>query len=30
VELGATEQVCHSPREKYTQTLLAATPELPV
>jgi ABC-type glutathione transport system ATPase component len=29
VEAGTSEQVCHSPRETYTQTLLSATPELP-
>lgn len=29
VEMGTSEQVCHFPRENYTQTLLAATPELP-
>ena len=29
VESGSWEQVCESPREAYTQQLLAATPELP-
>jgi peptide/nickel transport system ATP-binding protein len=29
VELGAAEQVCHFPKESYTQALLRATPELP-
>src|ERR1700722_18646115 len=29
VELGAAEQVLHSPQEVYTQELLAAVPELP-
>jgi ABC-type glutathione transport system ATPase component len=30
VELGAAEQVLHSPQHAYTQELLAAVPELPV
>lgn len=30
VEQGSWQQVCESPREAYTQQLLAATPELPV
>ena len=30
VESGDAEQICASPRHKYTQQLLAATPELPV
>jgi peptide/nickel transport system ATP-binding protein len=30
VELGAAEQVCHFPKESYTQALLRATPELPL
>jgi peptide/nickel transport system ATP-binding protein len=30
VELGDCEQVCDSPREEYTRTLIAATPEMPV
>jgi peptide/nickel transport system ATP-binding protein len=30
VEQGTWQQVCESPREPYTQQLLAATPELPV
>ena len=29
VEAGTWQQVCESPREEYTQQLLAATPELP-
>src|ERR1700742_69063 len=29
VEAGTWEQICESPREQYTQQLLAATPELP-
>jgi ABC-type glutathione transport system ATPase component len=29
VELGTAEQVCHFPKESYTQMLLGATPELP-
>ena len=29
VEEGSWEQICESPRETYTQQLLAATPELP-
>jgi len=29
VEEGSWQQVCESPREAYTQQLLAATPELP-
>jgi ABC-type glutathione transport system ATPase component len=29
VEVGSSEQVCHFPKERYTQTLLGATPELP-
>jgi peptide/nickel transport system ATP-binding protein len=29
VEEGSWEQICESPREPYTQQLLAATPELP-
>lgn len=30
VETGSWQQVCDSPREPYTQQLLAATPELPI
>jgi ABC-type glutathione transport system ATPase component len=30
VETGSWQQVCETPREAYTQQLLAATPELPV
>jgi ABC-type microcin C transport system duplicated ATPase subunit YejF len=30
VEYGSSEEVCHSPRELYTQSLLAATPELAI
>jgi peptide/nickel transport system ATP-binding protein len=30
VEQGTWQQICESPRELYTQQLLAATPELPV
>ncbi len=30
VESGSWQQVCETPREAYTQRLLAATPELPV
>jgi peptide/nickel transport system ATP-binding protein len=30
LETGTWQQVCESPREPYTQQLLAATPELPV
>lgn len=30
VEEGSWQQICESPREAYTQQLLAATPELPV
>jgi len=30
VETGTWQQVCETPREAYTQQLLAATPELPV
>jgi ABC-type glutathione transport system ATPase component len=30
VEQGSWQQVCETPREAYTQQLLAATPELPV
>jgi ABC-type glutathione transport system ATPase component len=30
VEEGTWQQICESPREAYTQQLLAATPELPV
>jgi ABC-type glutathione transport system ATPase component len=29
VEMGQCEQICHSPAEAYTKTLLEATPELP-
>jgi ABC-type dipeptide/oligopeptide/nickel transport system ATPase component len=29
VETGTWSEVCDSPREPYTQQLLAATPELP-
>jgi peptide/nickel transport system ATP-binding protein len=29
VEAGTSEQICHSPVEPYTRTLLEATPELP-
>jgi ABC-type dipeptide/oligopeptide/nickel transport system ATPase component len=29
VESGTWQQVCESPREEYTQRLLAATPEMP-
>ena len=29
VETGAWNEVCHAPREAYTQRLLAATPEIP-
>ncbi len=29
VETGAWDEVCHAPREAYTQRLLAATPEIP-
>jgi ABC-type microcin C transport system duplicated ATPase subunit YejF len=29
VEMGPCEQICHSPGEAYTKTLLEATPELP-
>jgi ABC-type dipeptide/oligopeptide/nickel transport system ATPase component len=29
VETGTAEQICHSPVEPYTKTLLEATPELP-
>jgi peptide/nickel transport system ATP-binding protein len=29
VEEGTWQQVCESPREAYTQRLVAATPELP-
>ena len=29
VEAGTSEQICHSPIEPYTRTLLQATPELP-
>jgi ABC-type glutathione transport system ATPase component len=29
VEMGSCEQICHSPAELYTRTLLDATPELP-
>ena len=29
VEVGNCEQVCHAPREEYTQRLIAATPEIP-
>lgn len=28
VEYGPSEEICHSPRELYTQSLLAATPEI--
>jgi peptide/nickel transport system ATP-binding protein len=30
VETGTWSEVCDTPRETYTQQLLAATPELPV
>ena len=30
VELGGCEQVCDSPRDEYTQRLIAATPKMPV
>jgi peptide/nickel transport system ATP-binding protein len=30
VEEGSWQHICESPREEYTQQLLAATPELPV
>jgi ABC-type glutathione transport system ATPase component len=30
VELGECEQVCDAPREEYTRSLIAATPEMPV
>jgi peptide/nickel transport system ATP-binding protein len=30
VELGDCTQVCDSPREEYTQRLIAATPEIPI
>jgi ABC-type glutathione transport system ATPase component len=29
VEVGASEQICHSPSQAYTKALLQATPELP-
>src|SRR5271165_25672 len=29
VEMGSCEQICYSPRQNYTRTLLEATPELP-
>jgi ABC-type microcin C transport system duplicated ATPase subunit YejF len=29
VETGSCDQICHSPGEAYTKTLLEATPELP-
>jgi ABC-type microcin C transport system duplicated ATPase subunit YejF len=29
IETGPCEQICHSPKEVYTRTLLQATPELP-
>jgi peptide/nickel transport system ATP-binding protein len=30
IEFGTRDQVCNTPRESYTQNLLAATPELRV
>ncbi|HWZ12660.1 MAG TPA: ABC transporter ATP-binding protein [Acidobacteriaceae bacterium] len=30
IEIGASEEICERPREDYTRTLLAATPEMPV
>lgn len=30
VELGECEQVCYAPREAYTRSLIAATPEMPL
>jgi peptide/nickel transport system ATP-binding protein len=30
VELGECEQVCDAPREQYTRSLIAATPEMPI
>jgi peptide/nickel transport system ATP-binding protein len=30
LELGDCEQVCNSPKEEYTRSLIAATPEIPV
>ena len=30
VEVGPAEELCEHPREEYTKTLLAATPEMPV
>lgn len=30
VEYGPSEEICHAPREAYTQSLLAATPEIRV
>src|ERR1700743_3346217 len=30
IEYGSIDQVCHAPRELYTQSLLAATPELTI
>ena len=30
IEIGPAEEICERPREDYTRTLLAATPEMPV